>query len=329
MRKLASLIVTFISIGMFVVSCSSSFDGNPSIDSEKVNVNSLDEITVLTTNEVTTKKVLLPVGIGTEVDNGRIVVTFMQTSRPYFLDMGSDKSSDCVSLIKRAIKEHLSLEVSVLEGTTEIISIKMVDDVLQKSIQNKLILNPDLEVKTRAISAIPSEAVLNSLYQKIVNQSCGSTSYNCIPFRYPVDGCFARAHAMRRILLANGYDCQKIFLYGNLAAKKGCCVTWGYHVAPLVYVSTSSGTVTKVLDPSLFNSPVSIETWVSGCLNSSCWSAVRETSRQITDGKYIFCSEDGSVAMTDNSYSITDCVCSTLSGLSGCDDPCPDLTGCF
>lgn len=96
----------------------------------------------MATDEVTTKNVLLPVGIGTEVDNGRVVVTFMQTARPYFLDMGSDKSSDCVSLINRAIKEHLSLEVSVLEGTTEIVSIKLVDDVLQKSIQNKLILPP-------------------------------------------------------------------------------------------------------------------------------------------------------------------------------------------
>lgn len=182
----------------------------------------------MATDEVTTKNVLLPVGIGTEVDNGRVVVTFMQTARPYFLDMGSDKSSDCVSLINRAIKEHLSLEVSVLEGTTEIVSIKLVDDVLQKSIQNKLILPPpDLGIKTRAVPAIPSEIVLTSLFQKIVDQSCGVISYNCIPFRYPVDGCFTRAHAMRRFLLDNGYDCQKIFLYGNLAAKKDCCVTWG------------------------------------------------------------------------------------------------------
>lgn len=320
----------YLLFGVFCLfSCNSSFDESSSIKSNELNVKATEEIAVLTTDEVTTKSVLLPVGIGTEVDNGRVVVTFMQTARPYFLDMGSDESSDCVSLINRAIKEHLSLEVSVLEGTTEIVSIKLVDDVLQKSIQNKLILNPDLGVKTRRISAIPSETILNSLYQKIVNQSCGTTSYNCIPFRYPVDGCFARAHAMRRILLDNGYDCQKIFLYGNLAAKKDCCVTWGYHVAPLIYVNTSSGTVTKVLDPSLFDSPVSVDTWVNGCLNSSCWSIVQETSRKITDGKYIFCSEDGSVAMADDSYSITDCVCCTLSGLSGCDDPCPDLSSCF
>lgn len=328
MKKFNYLLASCISIGVFFASCNSSFEDR-SIDSEKTEVDLTSEISLLTTSEATTKNVLLPISIGTEEDNGRVVVTFMQTSRPYFLDMQSKNSASCVSLINRAIKEHLSLEISVLEGTTEITSIKLVNGLLQKSIQNKLILNPELEVKTRAVSVIPSEAVLNALYQKIVNQSCGVASSGCIPFRYPVDGCFARAHAVRRILLNNGYDCQKIFLYGNLAAKNGCCVTWGYHVAPLVDVSTSSGTVTRVLDPSLFSSPVSIDVWVNGCLNASCWSIVRETSRQVTDGKYLFCSADGSVAMTDDHYSVTDCVCSTLSGLSGCDDPCPDLNGCF
>lgn len=76
----------YLLFGVFCLfSCNSSFDESSSIKSKELNVKATEEIAVLTTDEVTTKSVLLPVGIGTEVDNGRVVVTFMQTARPYFL----------------------------------------------------------------------------------------------------------------------------------------------------------------------------------------------------------------------------------------------------
>lgn len=314
-------------LGISLLACNSSFE-NDSNENNDLKTNPQEELIVLRTNETVTESILLPEKISKVNENGRVTVSFMLTARPYYLNTQGENFKSCISLIERAIKERLSLKIVVVEGTTEIVSVKLLEDSLQKSIQKKIIINPLVE-EGKSVSVIPSETELNSIYQKIINQSCGSASSNCIPFRYPVDGCFARAHAMRRILLENGYDCQKIFLYGNLAANNGCCVTWRYHVAPLVYVKTSSGTVSRVLDPSLLKAPATIDSWVNVCLNTSCGVSVYETKRQITDGKYMYVSEDASSGFLDDNYSITDCICSTLSGLSGCDDPCPDLSGCF
>jgi hypothetical protein len=67
-----------------------------------------------------------------------------------------------------------------------------------------------------------------------------------IPFQYVRDGCYARAHKMRQIITElYGYCCEKVFSFAipypnRLAVKankwSGCCVTWWYHVAPLVRV---------------------------------------------------------------------------------------------
>ncbi|MEF9480737.1 protein-glutamine glutaminase family protein [Chryseobacterium sp. 1B4] len=95
---------------------------------------------------------------------------------------------------------------------------------------------------------MPNLATLNSLFAQIKNQACGTSTASspCITFRYPVDGCYARAHKMRQILLNAGYDCEKQFVYGNLRASTGtCCVSWVYHVAILVSFKNASGIVEK------------------------------------------------------------------------------------
>lgn len=41
------------------------------------------------------------------------------------------------------------------------------------------------------------------------------------------------------------------------------CISWGYHVAPVVIVSNGKGTDTIVLDPSTQNKPVSVRRWAA------------------------------------------------------------------
>lgn len=79
-----------------------------------------------------------------------------------------------------------------------------------------------------------------------------------IPFRYPEDGCYARAHEMARLLELNGISSRKVFVFGNLSVKTPNAargkVSWWYHVAPYVRVRQADGTVVeKVVDPSLFS----------------------------------------------------------------------------
>lgn len=90
----------------------------------------------------------------------------------------------------------------------------------------------------------------------------------CIPFNYPDDGCWARAHEMCRLMMAEGASPLKVWIDGWLVAQTKnnphCQVTWGWHVAPTLCVRKSWFEKEEVvLDPSLFTTPVSKETWKS------------------------------------------------------------------
>jgi hypothetical protein len=89
-----------------------------------------------------------------------------------------------------------------------------------------------------------------------------------IPFDYPRDGCFARAHEMSRVMAERGVASGKVF---NTAAPSALkvpgtefgTITWRYHVAPIVNVTGSDGVTRQmVFDPSIDkNGPLTIEDW--------------------------------------------------------------------
>jgi hypothetical protein len=93
----------------------------------------------------------------------------------------------------------------------------------------------------------------------------------CIPFLYPNDGCWARAHEMCRLMIADGAQPDKVWIYGTLRVPShnkapssyppGCVVAWGWHVAPTLRVNTPNGVQTWVVDPSLFTEAVPQDTW--------------------------------------------------------------------
>lgn len=87
-----------------------------------------------------------------------------------------------------------------------------------------------------------------------------------IPFQYPANGCWARAHEMCRLiehyLHADPADVvAKVWNDGDLVIRSSnspdCEVEWDYHVAPVVRVEEEL----LVLDPALFEEPVKIEKW--------------------------------------------------------------------
>lgn len=88
----------------------------------------------------------------------------------------------------------------------------------------------------------------------------------CIPFLYPDDGCWARAHEMCRLMLAAGAWPRKVWIDGNLHTltknNPDCYVEWGWHVAPTLCVRLGFWHAENmVIDPSLFTTPVSEPTW--------------------------------------------------------------------
>ncbi len=94
-----------------------------------------------------------------------------------------------------------------------------------------------------------------------------SASSPCIPFKYPYDGCWIRAHLMCYQMIALGETPEKVWIgYGGLVALSSnvpqCQVGWGWHVAPTLMVSQTSGPDIKmVIDPSLCDEPVTLDDW--------------------------------------------------------------------
>jgi hypothetical protein len=89
----------------------------------------------------------------------------------------------------------------------------------------------------------------------------------CIPFLYPDDGCWGRAHEMCRLMIGLGLRPQKVWIQGDLTAatrnNPNCHVNWGWHVAPTLCVRGPRFYQTQpmVIDPALFQNPVSKATW--------------------------------------------------------------------
>ena len=107
-----------------------------------------------------------------------------------------------------------------------------------------------------------------------------------IPFDFPPDCCFSRAHSMCRMIEQKGIACEKIWYFDenfgtpaeqhSLKPKKADgtpvafpdrngfnqAVTWRYHVAPTVKVVRADGrTEDMVMDPSLSNRPLTKNEW--------------------------------------------------------------------
>ena len=65
----------------------------------------------------------------------------------------------------------------------------------------------------------------------------------------------------------------------------GCCVTWWYHVAPLVRVRLGRWAVLlMVIDPGMFDKPVLLTTWLAAQENKTCASNAHVSMYSIQPG---------------------------------------------
>lgn len=110
----------------------------------------------------------------------------------------------------------------------------------------------------------------------------------CIPFLYPDDGCWGRAHEMCRLMIQMGESPRKVwiqrvapgYLHVNTRNNPNCFVEWGWHVAPTVCVRGQwwFSRSEMVIDPSMFTTPVTKAAWKAAqnnpgaTLTDSDWS---------------------------------------------------------
>jgi hypothetical protein len=109
------------------------------------------------------------------------------------------------------------------------------------------------------------------LFELVQGKTCDAIAPHapCIPFLYPDDGCWARAHEMCRLIEEAGDLAAKIWNYapdGHLletptANNPACGVSWSFHVAPVIRVMNGGSPAVRVIDPALFDEPVSVRKW--------------------------------------------------------------------
>jgi hypothetical protein len=184
---------------------------------------------------------------------------------------------------------------------------------------------------------VPNYAKAKEIFDFCAEQSCHLPApYDispCIPFQYVRDGCYARAHKMRRIITTKyGYCCEKVFSFANqgqdrLAVKAdkwgGCCVTWWYHVAPLIRVKVKilnfNFVLAMVIDPGMFNNPVLLSTWLGAQKNTACHSNANVSMYSIQAGSaYSPANYAGTAFTTDPAYTATDATLVNYRTLTTC-----------
>jgi hypothetical protein len=132
-----------------------------------------------------------------------------------------------------------------------------------------------------------------------------------IPFDYPDDCCYSRAHEMCRIMRERGIPCRKVWNYTHDFSSGGASlrvdtpnhpsghVNWRYHVAPVVEVRGNDGIVRDmVMDPSIADRPLTVDEWVARQQDPT-------STREITGERYYYRGPGNADAVEDPDYSQT------------------------
>ena len=234
---------------------------------------------------------------------------------------------------EREAAEFLRLRVP-LEKPQKIVAINLAKiDPIKFNIVDLYLKWPVFRLCT---DVVPSYAKAKQIFDFCAGLECnlpGPFAVNpCIPFQYVIDGCYARAHQMRRIITTRfGYCCDKVFSFApnapdQLAVKAdkwgGCCVFWWYHVAPLIRVRFKilkfNFTLAMVIDPSMFDKPVLLHTWLAAQENKNCSANAHVTRYSIQPGSAYTPIYPGNSFATDPNYVKTENTLQQYANLTTC-----------
>jgi hypothetical protein len=289
----------------------------------------------------------------TSADKKTVTVHFNEREQPFTIDAAQ---KDIVAVVAKALKSKKPVKVSLDPKTSLLVTAAALTAVeltaFQKTalptIQGAKLTTIDLKTvdtskfnlmagEPKALAAgcnnwiIPDYNTAVNIFNFCAAQRCiiGPTVVQpCIPFQYVRDGCHARAHKMRDIIENRyGYCTQKVFSYGiapnNLsvrASKWGnCCVTWWFHVAPIVLVKVNGINYYYVIDPGMFNAPVSLTTWLQAQANTSCNAKALVTKYSIQPSTaYTPANYNLGTYTTDANYASTNSILTAYRNLKTC-----------
>lgn len=155
----------------------------------------------------------VPVKIREEdYNNRRLLVSVWSFVPPVYIGHSSNYEL-CKKIIKYANERNLFFDIILTGETDEIVSLKIsgaVNQTAEKELIERLPVTNPIECSTL------TEEELQEVFDRITANDCNISlrpdPYPCIPFGYANDGCYARAHAMRRLVNQMGYECHKVSL---------------------------------------------------------------------------------------------------------------------
>ena len=193
------------------------------------------------------------------LEDGTLVVTLDRSAARYFLRKASTNFDSFVGLLRDADGKPLMLAVSE-DG--EIIAAG--GEVLD--LDDRSVPIGRCEIDPATLPLVDPEDV-QGLFDAVSCTTCPlpDASPGCVPFRFPDNGCWARAHAMcDHLRREHRVEAGKAWLYGDLGAAtpnhRSGRVDWHNHVAPIVRVGATSNDLI-VLDPSVFCRPATLAAW--------------------------------------------------------------------
>jgi polyhydroxyalkanoate synthesis regulator phasin len=150
-----------------------------------------------------------------------------------------------------------------------------------------------------------------------------------IPYQFPDDGCYARAHEMVK-RISERYkielnDITKVFIEGDLEADTPYkyepvidfhdgetmrstttdnTVNWGWHVAPVIKVRQGDKIVDMVIDPSLAKGPITIDEWKKIMKDSNAVTTKTDYKQYMPN--YRFEDEEGKKKVDEHSRNTLD-----------------------
>lgn len=224
------------------------------------------------------------------------------------------KSKKQIELLRNSITQNTPVIVSYNEESDEITKIETKVKSKGKSLVIPLSLpirgmdEESVAEKKSLTKYIPRDSIdiLFKYFQSLTCIQNPCTDENiCITFKYKTNGCFARAHWMKKIIEDDkNYFSDKIFSFGRLRANNNSacdkrCVNWGWHVAPVVYSNSNGTTNTFVIDPSIADGPKTVEEWLDlqkvKCKNGgtvTSYEIVSSDHYSYDNGKYVYDTPD-------------------------------------
>ncbi len=205
--------------------------------------------------------------VADEPAGDELVVDVMVSHRPHFVSTSNPEYGELVELLRRAQRDQRPVLVTEEPDRPEIIDVRLAEDPPTALLTEPPPVQGGSAV-TRSASVLPFVQV-QQLFDLLKGADCWSLAapLTCIPYSYPDDGCWARAHEGARRLIAQGVIPWKVWSYGSRVCRTAnspwCSVPWKYHVAIYVFARLANGVVLPMaLDPALFSTPATIDEWL-------------------------------------------------------------------